>query len=316
MKRDYLGVNIGGTKCSVVTGRLGASAEIRTVTEFPTPPSPEETFETIFRIADSVCGFSAVGISCGGPLDEKAGTILEPPNLPGWRNIPVTKLFSEKYSVPAYLKNDANAGALAEWLYGAGRGCGNMIFLTFGTGMGAGLILDGRLYAGTCSLAGEAGHIRLADDGPEGFGKAGSFEGFCSGGGIARAARALAGERTAAGRVTDLCPDGNISGITARTVFEGAAAGGADCMRIVATCAARLGQGLAVLIDLLNPERIVIGSIYARNRDLFDRLLEPALAAEAIPRARAACRILPAETGERIGEISALVTALYGEDYE
>src|SRR5690606_15592063 len=127
---------------------------------------------------------AAIGISCGGPLDSRRGVILSPPNLPGWDRIPVVEVFQQAFKVPVALQNDANAGALAEWLWGAGRGSHNMIFLTFGTGMGAGLILNGQLYSGTNDLAGEVGHIRLAPDGPVGYGKAGSFEGFCSGGGI------------------------------------------------------------------------------------------------------------------------------------
>ena len=101
----------------------------------------------------------------------------------------IVEWLQNRINVPAFPQNDANACALAEWQFGAGRGCKNMVFLTFGTGMGAGLILDGRLYAGTNDMAGEAGHMRLAPDGPEGYGKRGSFEGFCSGGGIRQLAQ-------------------------------------------------------------------------------------------------------------------------------
>ena len=108
--------------------------------------------------------------------------IYSPPNLPGWDSVPISKIFSDEFGVDVAIQNDANACALAEWLMGSGKGTSNMIFLTFGTGMGAGLILNGRLYSGTNDLGGEVGHIRLEKTGPIGFGKAGSFEGFCSGG--------------------------------------------------------------------------------------------------------------------------------------
>ena len=108
-----------------------------------------------------------------------------PPNHPGWDAVPVTEYISERLSVPAFLQNDANACTVAEWKFGAGKGTRNLIFLTFGTGLGAGLILDGRLYEDANGLAGEAGHIRLAENGPLGYGKFGSFEGFCSGGAAA-----------------------------------------------------------------------------------------------------------------------------------
>jgi glucokinase len=95
-------------------------------------------------------------------------------------------MLQNKFNSQDFLQNVSNACALAEWKFGAGKGCKNMIFLTFGTGMGAGLILDGRLYSGTNDMAGEVGHVRIAEDGFAGYGKAGSFEGFCSGGGIAQ----------------------------------------------------------------------------------------------------------------------------------
>ena len=137
------------------------------------------------RSCSTLGDISAIGISCGGPLNSKKGVILSPPNLPGWDNIEIVNIIKDRLDVPAKLQNDANACALAEWKYGAGRGSNNMIFLTFGTGFGAGLILDGRLYNGVNCMSGEIGHVRLTEYGPVGYGKAGSCEGYCSGGGIA-----------------------------------------------------------------------------------------------------------------------------------
>ena len=131
----------------------------------------------------------ALGISCGGPLNSKTGRVLSPPNLFGWDDIPIVEMMEARYGIPTALQNDANACALAEWRFGAARGFENVIFCTFGTGMGAGLILNGRLYEGTTGMAGEIGHLRLSEHGPVGFGKEGSFEGFCSGGGIAQFAK-------------------------------------------------------------------------------------------------------------------------------
>lgn len=127
--------------------------------------------------------FSAIGISCGGPLDSRRGIVFSPPNLPGWDKVPITKFFSERFHVPCFLQNNANACVLAEWKWGNGKNLDNVVFPTFGTGMGAGLILNGKLYEGAKGLAGEIGHMRLARHGPVGYGKAGSFEGVCSGGG-------------------------------------------------------------------------------------------------------------------------------------
>ena len=145
--------------------------------KFPTadPESTLRRVEEIIESADTIC---AIGISCGGPLDCARGRILSPPNLPGWDEVPVVSRLADRFGVPVRLANDADACALAEWRFGAGRGTQNMIFLTFGTGLGAGLILDGRLYRGASSSAGEVGHIRMAVDGPLGYGKRGSLEGL------------------------------------------------------------------------------------------------------------------------------------------
>ena len=196
MKQDVLGgIDIGGTKCAVCLGRhVDDEIEIIGRRQFPTLPTPRRNIQQFMRLleelmeAHNVASLRAIGISCGGPLDSHRGLILSPPNLPGWDRVDILTPFRERFGVPAAVENDANACALAEWRWGAGRGCQNMVFLTFGTGMGAGLILDGKLYSGTNDMAGEVGHVRLAPEGPVGYGKAGSFEGFCSGGGIARLA--------------------------------------------------------------------------------------------------------------------------------
>jgi glucokinase len=196
-------------------------------------------------------------------------------------------------------------------MMGAGVGSRNMIFLTFGTGMGAGLIINGQLYTGTNDLGGEVGHIRLAEDGPVGFGKAGSFEGFCSGGGIAQLAVSIISEKLLTGKRVDFCSSEDmVNDISARTVFEAAIAGDPVAKEIVDISAAYLGKGLAVLIDILNPECIVIGSIYARNEELFKPHIEKVLKREAIPAARQVCKIVPAALGDNIGDYAALCVAL------
>ena len=142
----YLGLDLGGTKCALVTGtkdcRVLSRDEIRTA-DFP---DWRDALDALLRRAPRG-PFRAVGVSCGGPLDPSRGLILSPPNLPGWDDVPIVQTLEERLGAPAFLQNDANACALAEWRFGAGRGCRNMAFLTFGTGLGAGLILDGRLYA-------------------------------------------------------------------------------------------------------------------------------------------------------------------------
>ena len=182
-----------------------------------------------------------------------------------------------------------------------------MVFLTFGTGMGGGIIANGQLLGGHTSLGGECGHIRIAPDGPVGFGKAGSFEGFCSGGGIGRVGRAYAREALAQGRSLAWCTsESELDAVTAKSLAEAAFAGDPDARKIYADTGRRLGEGLSYLIDILNPECIVIGSVFARAEALLRPTMEEAIAREAIPEAAAVCRVVPAKLGEAIGDIAAL----------
>ena len=317
MIQQLLGIDIGGTKCAVIFG-IDTDGVISIADKVRFDTADVQT--TIGRILSELKGMCArhsldasntrgIGISCGGPLDSRKGLVMSPPNLPGWDNIPIVKLVEDATGIPASLQNDANACALAEWKFGAGKGTRNMVFLTFGTGLGAGLILDGKLYAGTNDNAGELGHIRLADYGPVGYGKSGSFEGFCSGSGIAQLARDLVKERLQMGEAVPWCPDGDPSRITAKGVAEALRAGDPLARRIYGISARQLGRGLSLVIDILNPEVIVIGSIYARNEDVFKPLMEEVIAQEALPLARKVCRIVPAELGESIGDYAALAVA-------
>jgi glucokinase len=255
---------------------------------------------------------ASIGISCGGPLDSKSGIILSPPNLPGWDEIAVVALFRERFGVPVGLQNDANACALAEWKWGAGRGCRNMIFLTFGTGMGAGLILDGRLYAGTNDMAGEIGHIRMEKTGPVGYGKAGSFEGFCSGGGIAKLAQTMAWNNLQSGNPPSFCQtEKDLPAITTKMVGEAAIHGDNLALEIFEIVGKQLGRGIAVLVDILNPERIVIGSIYGRQKSILEPIVLEELRREALPYALAVCQIMPAQFKEQVGDFASLSVAMH-----
>lgn len=300
----FVGVDIGGTKCAVVFG--DGEGRILKKEKFPTA-DPESTLKRFAEIIEKAEGIRAIGISCGGPLDTKKGLILSPPNLPGWDEVPVVSYFAERFGVPVRLANDADACALAEWRFGAGRGTQNMIFLTFGTGLGAGLILDGRLYTGASSSAGEVGHIRMAEDGPLGYGKHGSLEGFCSGGGIARLAERMIQEAKEGGKESALFA---LPNPTAADVAAHAHAGDGLALAIYQKSAEMLGKGLSVLVDILNPERIVIGSVYARNEELFFGEVQKQLASEALPGNREACTVCPAALGESIGDVAALALAM------
>ena len=286
-----LGIDIGGTKCAVVLGsRRGDEVRIDARTAFPTPSTWRAALDRLIaegRVLLAGRQPEAVGIACGGPLDAVDGLVLSPPNLPGWDRVPVAAEFADAFGCPARLENDADAGALAEWRWGAGRGCTDLAFLTCGTGLGAGLVLGGRLHRGASGLAGEIGHCRISDHGPIGYGKAGSAEGWASGGGLDRAAHPRwsgAAEVFASDE-----PE-------ARALVDGFARG--------------LGRTVAVLSDLLDVQAVVIGSLFVRQEARLRPAVESAWRAEALPGVERRCRILPAGLGDAVGDHACLAAAL------
>lgn len=320
-----LGFDIGGTKCAVILGSQSNEQGMLIVDKvsLPTNLPVYNMIEALFSTAEEMLkkqglgtdNLDGIGISCGGPLSSKRGLILSPPNLPGWDHIPIVKMAETRFQSPVLMQNDANACAVAEWKYGAGRGYNSMIFLTFGTGMGAGLILDGKLYSGISDLAGEVGHMRLSDMGPVGFGKAGSFEGYCSGGGIAQLGQIKAREELQVGRKVSYCTDlSKLNEVTAKSIAEAAFAGDEVATEVYRICAQYLGKGLGQLIDILNPELIVIGSIYGRAQALLEPVMRETIRKEALPDSYEACKIVPAGLAESIGDIAALSLALMSNE--
>ncbi len=314
----YAGIDIGGTKSAVLL--VDNNGKIAERKEIPTTKGKNNWQPTVEFYIDTLLDYSkreklsGVGISCGGPLDSKKGTILSPPNLPGWDDVPIVEMIYDACKLPVALENDANAGALAEWRYGAGKGFSNVIFLTFGTGLGAGLILNGNLYTGTNDLGGEAGHIRLDDDGPIGYNKRGSFEGFCSGTGLAQLmAFELLCLKEQIGEEEMLMKYKEPGKVTGRDVVEWGKEGDQLALKVIKKSGQYLGKGLSVLIDVLNPELIIIGSMGVRLGDLLFNPAREVIAEEVIPGANAVCRILPAALGEKIGDYAALCVAIEAE---
>jgi glucokinase len=310
----WIGVDIGGTKTAVVVSER--PPEVFERIEFATLPGkgPERALDLIVEGIGAMLKkrprsiIRGIGVSCGGPLDRVLGIIQSPPNLATWIDVPIKAMLEREFGVQCNVENDANAGAVAEHRYGAGHGFDNMVFLTMGTGLGAGIIADGRLYHGVNDFAGEIGHVRLTRSGPIGYHKRGSVEGWASGGGMAQVAmRAVAEARKRRYRTTLTAHRGTL---TARDVCAAAKQGDALAMRIVRSTGERLGQVLAMLVDILNPDCIVIGGLAMRTGDM---ILGPAcelMAREALPASAAVCRVVPASLGERIGDVAALCVAM------
>ena len=322
MADRFIGLDIGGTKCAVLLAEVNHGIDIIEKRRFET--HTERGFGYAWeRLTGAIDGLLAdhgmaagdvrgIGISCGGPLDSRRGLILDPPNLPGWENTSIVEKLTARYGVPAWLQNDANACALVEWRLGAGQGARDMVFLTMGTGMGAGIIAEGRLLCGSRDMGGEVGHLRLAADGPVGFGKAGSFEGFASGGGMDRQARALTRARIAANDPPAWVRDGHGEDeVCVALMADYARRGDPDAGAFFEFIGGKLGEGVALIVDALNPERVVIGSVFARCEDLLRAPMEAALRREAIGHSLEGLQVLPAATGEALGDYASVMVALY-----
>jgi glucokinase len=262
-----LGIDIGGTKLAAIIGDEDGRVIERA--DAPTPRSADSDWRmgalALVELAREVCvrtgvspkNVAAIGVSCGGPLDPEKGIILNPPNLPGWRDVPLREFLAMRLeNANIALENDANATALAEHRWGAGRGASNLAYLTFGTGMGAGLILNGALYQGKRDLAGEIGHAVIDPNGPRCLcGKRGCLEALASGGALDRVAAEHFGE-----------------GATASTICDYARRGDSDCVRFIDSAARALGIGIANLLHTLDLEVVILGSLALKAGDLF---LEP-----------------------------------------
>jgi len=315
----WIGVDIGGTKTAVVISRQPPAMLARI--EFSTLPvqGPERAvamirqsiLEAIHESGVDRTSIRAIGVSCGGPLDQRTGVIQAPPNLSTWVDVPIVPILREAFGLECRLENDADAGAVAEHRFGAGRGARHMVFLTMGTGLGAGIIADDRLLRGASGQAGEIGHVRLSADGPVGYHKAGSVEGWASGGGMALAAMREVEAARKRGEPTSLDVRLTQNGtLTAKDVAEAARSGDLLARRMIESTAGRLGEALAILVDLLNPERIVVGGLAMR---LGEGLLAPARRAmerEALPGSAKICQVVPAQLGESIGDVAAICAAM------
>jgi glucokinase len=328
-----LGVDIGGTKLSTVLATRAGDIvhKVRRPTDANLGPASgvarliEMLHETIRAHGEDLDHgqIGGIGVACGSPMDAERGVILGPPNLPSWNPVPIVEILEREFGLATRLENDANAGALAEWLFGAGRGRRHVVYLTMGTGIGGGLVLDGRLYRGANGNAGEIGHMRVVDRGGPlcGCGKHGCLEAFCSGPSIARRTRkALAGEPDShaaphmwAQIREALC--GDLEQVTAEHLFDGARAGDPLALRLVDETAHYMGIALANVIQAFNPEVIVLGTIATAQGDFFLDRVRRVVRDETWPLMSEIVEIVPSPLGSRVGDYAA-ISVLLQETYK
>ena len=275
-----IGVDIGGTK--VAAGLVTSAGEIKSHTR--TPMSAHGTAEAglaaVKTAIDSVYAaelrgsIRGIGICSPGPLDPKAGVVVNPPNLPCWRNFPLGAEVSNIYSLPVKVDNDANAAALAEAQWGAGRGYRNVFYATLGTGIGTGIIFDGKIYHGRTGAAGEGGHVSIDYKGPLcGCGKRGCIEVLAAGPAIARRARAkLAAVPARASALRDLAGDSGDS-VTSEMVGKAFSAGDELAKEVLLETVDLLALWLGNTVDLLEPDVMIIGGgVASMLRPLMDEM--------------------------------------------
>ena len=305
-----LGVDLGGTKIYSVAATAGGRIlgdDYRPTEAAGGPQAVVERvvaslWEALSRSGCSMSDVTGAGISTPGPCDPSKGLVTDAPNLPGFHNVPLAKLVGEALGMPTVLENDANAACYGEHRFGAGRGFRHILYVTLGTGIGGGMMIDGKIYWGASGAAGEVGHIIIDQDGPPcNCGSRGCLEALASGPAIARAAEAAAAEGRSA-RLAELAAGGSLS---AEQVHRAALQGDPAAKEVIERAGEQLGLGLTGLLNCFNPEALILGGGLLGMGDLY---LGPALATArklAFPQVVADATIVTAKLGESAGALGA-----------
>lgn len=303
----FAAVDLGGSKILSVIARPDGSrlGEDRRTTE--AQEGPEAVLERIVASIDGALEeadvgrgeLAALGVCSPGPCDIEAGVIGSAPNLPGWHDVPICRYLEDRLGVPAVLENDATAAALGEHVFGAGRGCRHMVYITVSTGIGGGLIINGKLYRGASGTAGEIGHITIDPDGPLcGCGNYGCLEAFASGVALAAQGEALIAHGASPLLARLAQQEG---GVTGGTVCRAAEQGDLEARRIVERAGYYLGIGLAAYVNVLNPEAIIIGGGLAKVGELLFGPARAEMEKRAFTEPVAAVRLERAALGDYVG---------------
>lgn len=304
----YVGVDVGGTK--VAAGVVDGAGVIQTQSRKPMVANAAAAtgLASVTAAIDSLTAMNGtgasqlrgIGICAPGPLDPVSGVVINPPNLPCWRNFPLAAEIAKIYNVPVRVDNDGNAAALAETLWGAGRGYKYVFYTCIGTGIGTGIVLDGRIYHGRTGAAAEGGHCSIDYRGPRcACGKPGCIEVYASGPSIARRARAkLVASPSSKSSMLDLA-GGNIDAVTTAMVGQACAAGDVAARKILVETVELLTLWLGNIVDLLDPDVLIVGGgVAAMLQPFFGDIRDRLPSCSVNPR----CREIP------------LVPAFYGED--
>ncbi len=307
----YVGIDLGGTRLRVATA--GARGSIQHVVRHPTEAAwgPEHVITRIVKAIEEAlrhqhlkpADVASIAIGMPGPANGKTGVVLSPPNLPGWRDVPIASILTDRTGIRTFLENDANLAAFGEARTGAGKGAHHLAYVTVSTGIGAGFVLDGRLYSGASGVAGEVGHIVIEPGGPLcNCGNRGCLEAIASGTAIAREAHEVlqSRARTALRRLKDS------DGPGAADVVRAARSGDPVACRLLDRAGAALGIGMGTLVNLLNPELLILGGSVMKAGRLITRPMQAALVASSWESARRGLRIVAPALGQNAGLVGAV----------
>ncbi|GBF35530.1 hypothetical protein DCCM_4659 [Desulfocucumis palustris] len=310
-------VDLGGTK--IYTALADSRGKLLAETRVPTNPGEgmeavirriAGTVEEVYNSGGAGRDICCLGMGVPGPVDPETGVLYQAPNL-GWRDVHLKKILQKRFAVPVLVDNDANLAALGEHTFGAGAGERNMVYVTVSTGIGGGLILDGKIYHGASGGAGEVGHMVVEPMGPLcGCGKRGCLEALASGTAMAARAREMAG--AGAGRAILAEAGGRIEDIDAGAVAAAAGRGDEEALEILWGAGRALGMGLANVVNLLNPGLVVLGGGAMNAGKPLWETMEEELRSRAMPGALERVKVVPAALGKRSGLLGAVALAMGG----
>jgi glucokinase len=312
-----VGIDVGGTK--IASAVSDASGRLLATARQPTRPSGDGAADVaalagslpalLAEAGSRLAEVDAIGVSLPGPLDPERGVLLDPPNLPGWHDLPVRDLLADAFGVPVFIENDANAAALAEWHFGAARGFEHVVYLTMSTGVGGGLILGGRLHRGVLASAGEVGHMPIEWDGALcACGRRGCFEAYVGGASWAKHLRAVT---PATSRVAALA--GGTDSVTPRHVVAAAREGDAFAVAELDRWNDYVARGITSLAFVLAPQAVVLGTIATAAGEALSFAPIRARVAERIwPFLAERLQILPSSLGDALPYHAAIGVAFEG----
>jgi glucokinase len=306
--RHVFGIDVGGTNLRVALGSPSGELLDKRHRDTQTEPGASEGIKALAEMMEELAAanhlqmsdIGSVGVGVPGPTDPTTGVLFNPPHLPGWHNVAVARLLEEATGIPTRLENDAQLAAYGEFHHGAGRGSRHMVYVTISTGIGGGIIIDGKLYTGAGGTAGEVGHVVIDPDGPIcSCGRRGHLEALASGTSMAR----IAAERIAAGEASSLS---KLERITAKAIGDAADAGDPLARSVLANAGRLLGLSLGGLLNILDPEVLVLGGgVILIGPALLDHV-HPAIKDAAFESTYSHVRIVTVELGQDAGLIGAL----------